>query len=75
MNFQPISNTLLQSDDGQYQISRGPGPTADKFTYRAWHRPTNTVLAKVDCWDEAGDRAAAVGECKQACANHAETCA
>jgi hypothetical protein len=67
MKFSSISSTLLQSDDARYQISRGPGPTPSKYTYRAWRRADNHILATVDVWDEAEERKRAVDECKAAC--------
>lgn len=70
MKFLPVSETMQQSECGQYQLSRTPKPTGSKHTYRAWHRPTNELLREVTVYDEPGDRAAAIAECKEACAEH-----
>lgn len=66
MNWHPVTATMLQTDCKTYQISRS-GLNSGKFTYRAWFRPENKILATVGCYDESGDRAAALTECKQAC--------
>lgn len=69
MRWEAVTQTMLQSSDGKYQISRGP-IEAGKFTYRAWFRSENKILETVQCFDEVGDRAAAVEECKAACLQH-----
>ena len=70
MQWVPVTQAMLQSEDSNYQISRG-NETAGKFTYRAWYRPENAILTTVQCFNESGDRAAAVVECKEACEKHA----
>lgn len=70
LKWESVTQSMLQSGDGNYQISRG-NETAGKFTYRAWFRPENKILATVQCFNEAGDRAAATEECKAACLAHA----
>ena len=70
MIWHTVSNTLIQSDGAEYQISRGPGTASGTFTYRAWHRKTNGILATVNCVDEHAERAKAVAECKAACEAH-----
>jgi len=70
LKWEAVTSTMLQSSDGRYQISRSP-EAAGKFLYRAWHRPDNTIITTVQCFNESGDRAAAVVECKEACEKHA----
>lgn len=72
ITWKPVSATMIQSDDVDhtYQISRTPKPVAGRFTYRAWHRPTNLIVSAAECYDEAGDRAAAQAVCKAACEQH-----
>lgn len=69
LNWEAVTSTMLQSSDGRYQISRSP-EAAGKFLYRAWHRPDNTIITTVQCFNESGDRAAATEECKAACLAH-----
>jgi len=69
LKWEALTSTMLQTSCKRYQISRGP-LEAGKFTYRAWLRAENKILASVQCYNEAGDRAAAVAECKEACAQH-----
>ena len=69
MNWQPVTATMLQTDCTTYQISQS-GLNSGKLTYRAWLRPENKILAELQVWDESGERAAALSECKQACEVH-----
>lgn len=72
ITWKPVTATMIHSDDVDhtYQISRTPKTVAGRFTYRAWHRPTSTIIAAAECFDEAGDRAAAQKLCKEACERH-----
>lgn len=64
-----VTQTMLQSSCGRYQVSRSPDGK-ERFLYRAWHRPDNTIITTVQCFNESGDRAAATEECKAACLAH-----
>lgn len=70
MEFEAVSHTMQQSKDREYQISRADASVRGKFIYRAWLRKENLILLEIEAWDESGDRAAAVQECKLACLAH-----
>ena len=72
ITWKPVTATMIQSDDVDhtYQISRTPKKEHGRYTYRAWHRATSTIVAAAECFDEAGDRAAAISVCKEACVRH-----
>lgn len=67
LEWETVTATMLQSKCKTYQISRGASANSSKFIYRSYHRPTNTVLCELECWNEQAERAAATMECKAAC--------
>lgn len=72
MNFYPAGETMSQSEDGVYQISRSPKPEGNCYIYRAWHRPTNKIITTISVYDEPAERAAAQAHCESACEVYAE---
>lgn len=67
MKWISVCETMVQSEDGRYQISRSPKLVHGRYVYRAWLRATNEILATEECVDEAGERAAARKLCMDAC--------
>jgi len=66
MIWRRITDTMLQTDDGVFQISRAP-VYCGQITYRAWRRKTNDALLAMSVPDTAEGRARAVERCKQVC--------
>lgn len=66
MNWRRTTDTMLESDDRAFQISRAP-VIAGQVTYRAWRRATNEVLLAMTVADTPDDRRRAVERCKQVC--------
>lgn len=60
------TDSMLESDDRVFQISRAP-VYHGQVTYRAWRRATNDVLLAMSVDDTPEDRARAVERCKQVC--------
>lgn len=60
------SETMLESVDKVYQISRSPLENG-RLTYRAWRRSHNEILTEVSCFNTAEERADAVAKCKAVC--------
>lgn len=60
-----VTETMLESDDRVFQISRTPVPVGGSHIYRLWRRVTNDVLLALTALDEPESRAQAVASCKE----------
>lgn len=64
MNWNRVTETMLESDCRVFQISRTPTPVAGKHVYRLWRRATNDVLLALTTHDDPDSRQRAVAKCK-----------
>ena len=65
IRWRRATETMLESEDRVFQISRTPVPVGGSHIYRLWRRATNEVLLALTALDEPDSRAQAVAACKQ----------